>query len=80
MTGGAGRDINSILAAAEGEEPGPGGPQPALEELSGESLVGSVQRAIDTVASTVGLPPYEVERLLPTTDMDAMLELVAWLR
>jgi len=48
-----------------------------LEELSGESLVGSVQRAIDTVATTVGLPPYEVERLLPTADMDAMLELVA---
>ncbi|GLC41945.1 hypothetical protein PLESTB_001050800 [Pleodorina starrii] len=36
MTGGAGRDINSILEAAEGESAGPDGPQPALEELSGE--------------------------------------------
>lgn len=48
-----------------------------LTELSGDSLVGSVQRAIDAIAETVGLPTHEVERLLPTEEMDDLLEGVA---
>lgn len=48
-----------------------------LAELSGESLVGSVQRAVDAVARTVGLPRTEVERLLPAGEMDALVGRIA---
>ncbi len=48
-----------------------------LAELTGESLVGSVQRAIDTVASTSGVPVADIERLLPAGEMDALVARIA---
>ncbi len=48
-----------------------------LQELSGESLVGSMQRAIDAVAANVGLRAGAIERLLPTEEIDNLLESVA---
>lgn len=44
-----------------------------LVELTGESLVGSLRRALDAVSSTSGVPLSEIERLLPSAEMDALV-------
>ncbi len=48
-----------------------------LRELTPDSLYGGFQRGIETSAKRVGVPPREVERLLPMHEMQAAIQRVA---